>query len=78
MKIGKHKGVRAKYGNDNGYFFETMKVFEFYLFIFYDCERGHDGDAYFQTHPDEWNDQLIGRCWFVDVDDITFNKKVIL
>ena len=30
MKIGKHKGVRAKHGNDNGYFFETMKVFEFY------------------------------------------------
>ena len=42
MKIGKHKGVRAKHGNDNGYFFETMKVFEFYLFIFYDCERGHE------------------------------------
>ena len=25
MNIGKHKGVRAKLGNDNGYFFQTMK-----------------------------------------------------
>ena len=35
------------------YVFETMKVSEFYLFIFDDLELGHDGDAYFQTHPDE-------------------------
>ena len=47
MNIGKHKGLRAKFGNDNGYFFQTMKVDEFYLFIFDDCERGHDGDVYF-------------------------------
>ena len=78
MKIGKHKGIRAKLRNDLGYFFETMSVDGFNLFLFDDCERGHDGDAYFQIHPDDWNDELIGRCWFVDLDDITFCKKVLL
>ena len=78
MNIGKHKGLRAKFGNDNGYFFQTMKVDEFYLFIFDDCERGHDGDVYFQWFPDEWNDELIGRCWYVNINNITFIKKIIL
>lgn len=78
MNIGKHKGLRAKFGNDNGYFFQTMKADEFYLFIFDDCERGHDGYLYFHWFPDEWNDELIGRCWYVDINNITFNKKIIL
>ena len=81
MNIGKHKGLRAKFGNDNGYFFQTMKVDEVYLFIFDDCELGHNGDGYFKWFPDEWNDELIGRCWYVDINDInniTFNKKIIL
>ena len=78
MNIGKHKGLRAKFGNDNGYFFQTMKVDEVYLFIFDDCERGHNGDCYFKWFPDEWNDELIGRCWYVDINNITFNKKIIL
>ena len=78
MNIGKHKGLRAKLGNDNGYFFQTMKVDEVYLFIFDDCERGHNGDGYFKWFPDEWNDELIGRCWYVDINNITFNKKIIL
>ena len=48
----------------------------------YDEKFGHKALPYFEQHPNDWSDELTGRCWIVDLDDITLVghnnvKKVI-
>ena len=68
MKIGKHLGQRAKLNNHLGYFFQTINQHEHNLFVF-------DGE----DDPNEWNDELKTRCWFITPEYITLEKpKIIL
>ena len=77
MKIGEHIGKRAKFINKEGYFFETIIDDVSNLFVF-DEKRGHNADPYFNKHPDEWNDELEKRCWYVSKHEVTLTKKVII
>ena len=82
MNIGNNIGKRAKVNENLGYFFETINLLGYHLFV-YDEKFGHNAPFYFEKHPEEWNDELEGRCWIVDPDDITLVghnnvKKVIL
>lgn len=78
MKIGKHLGKRAKLNNQLGYFFETIEMSERQLFV-YDSKIGHNASLYFDYHPNEWNDELKKRCWFIRPEYITLEKpKIIL
>ena len=82
MNIGNNIGKRAKVNENLGYFFETINLLGYHLFV-YDEKFGHNVPLYFEKHPEEWNDELEGRCWIVDLDDITLVghnnvKKVIL
>ena len=77
MKIGNHRGQRATYKNEDGYFFETMTDADSFIFVF-DERIGHDAKPYFNIHKDEWNDELKKRCWFVGKYEVTFNKKKVL
>ena len=77
MKIGNHTGKRAKFINKEGYFFETIVYEDSKLFVF-DEKRGHNAGDYFKKHPDEWNDELEKRCWYVSKAEVTFNKKKVV
>ena len=77
MKIGNHTGKRAKFINKEGYFFETINDYGSNLFVF-DEKRGHNAGDYFKKHPDEWNDELEKRCWYVSKAEVTFNKKKVV
>ena len=78
MKIGKHLGQRAKFNNHLGYFFQTINQNEHNLFV-YDGKYGHNASPYFDYHPNEWNDELKTRCWFIRPEYITLEKpKIIL
>ena len=77
MKIGNHKGKRAKFINKEGYFFETIVYDDSNLFVL-DEKRGHNADDYFEKHPDEWNDELEKRCWYVLKDMVKLTNKVLV
>ena len=82
MNIGNNIGKRAKANENLGYFFETINLLGYHLFV-YDEKFGHNAPLYFEQHPNDWSDELTGRCWIVDLDDITLVghnnvKKVIL
>lgn len=49
MKIGNHTGKRATFKNKEGYVFETISWFDWYLFVF-DSKIGHDAISYFRQH----------------------------
>ena len=44
------------------------------VFVF-DEKLGHDADSYFNKHPEEWNDELKNRCWYVSKSEVTLIKK---
>ena len=77
MKIGKHIGRRAKHNDQDGYVFETINNDGSNLFV-YDDKIGHDAPCYFNKHPEEWNDELKRRCWYVSKREVTLTKKVII
>ena len=78
MKIGKHLGKRAKLRNQLGYFFKTIEMSEYNLFV-YDSKIGHSALPYFENHQNEWNDELEERCWFIKPEYVTLVKpKIIL
>lgn len=76
MKIGNHTGKRATFDDEKGYFFETINDDGSNLFVF-DEKLGHDAPRYFNKHPDEWNDELKHRCWYVSKSEVTFTKVII-
>ena len=80
MKIGEHIGKRAKFINKEGYFFETINDDGSNLFVFDEKigHNGHNAPSYFEKHPDEWNDELKRRCWYVYKREVTLTKKVII
>ena len=58
-------------------FFETIVYDDSKLFVL-DEKRGHNADDYFKKHPDEWNDELEKRCWYVLKDMVKLTKKVLV
>ena len=76
MKIGNHTGRRATFVGEKGYFFETIIDDGSNVFVF-DEKLGHDADSYFNKHPEEWNDELKNRCWYVSKSEVTFTKVII-
>ena len=77
MKIGNHIGRRATFADEKGYFFETIVYDDSNLFVL-DEKRGHNAVDYFKKHPDEWNDDLEKRCWYVLKDMVKLTKKVLV
>ena len=73
----KHIGKRAKYNNKDGYVFETIGEHNGTLFV-YDDKIGHNAPFYCEKHPEEWNDELEGRCWYLAKDKIKILKKVLI
>ena len=79
MRIGKHIGKRAKHNNKDGYVFETIVEHNGTLFVYDDkIGHGHNAPFYFEKHPEEWNDELEGRCWYLAKDKIKILKKKVL
>ena len=76
MRIGNHVGKRAKHNDQDGYVFETIEH-KGILFV-YDDKIGHNATFYFEKHPEEWNDELKRRCWYLAKDKIKILKKVII
>ena len=77
MKIGQHTGKRATFQNKEGYIFETISWFDWYLFVF-DSKIGHDAISYFRQHPEGWSDEIKERCWFAPLEDIKIIQKKVL
>ena len=59
------------------YVFETIGEHNGTLFV-YDDKIGHNAPFYCEKHPEEWNDELEGRCWYLAKDKIKILKKVLI